>query len=139
MSMSALYSPEEDLLELSFDGNLDLTVTHEICRIATQLRDGLKTCIMDLTRVDRTFDSGIALLRKLSGDLHRAGATVVVLADHPDVRGRLSLIQVDATYPSRRHLTATTGGRLIGPSGGSMDPRPTDGCRLVPMPLGPSL
>ena len=95
---------------------------------------------MDLTRVERTFDSGIALLRKLSADLHRAGATVVVLAEHPDVRGRLSLIQVDATYPSRRHLPATTGGRLIGPSGGSMDPRPhANACRLVPMPLGPSL
>jgi len=109
MSMRASFVPEQELLDLSFDGNLDLTVTHAVCGLVPQVRSSLKTCIMDLTRVDRVFDSGIALLRMLSRELHRAGATVVVLADHPDLRGRVSLIQGDAAYPSRRHLRAAVG------------------------------
>ena len=106
MPMNASFVPEEDLLDLSFDGNLDLTVTNAVCGIVPQIQDRLKTCIMDLTRVDRVFDSGIALLRMLSRDLHRVGATVVILGDHPEVRRRMSLIQGDASYPSRRHLAA---------------------------------
>jgi len=106
MPMNASFVPEENLLDLSFRGNLDLTVTNAVCGIVPQLQDRLKTCIMDLTQVDRVFDSGIALLRMLSGDLHRVGATVVVLGDHPEVCSRMPLIQGDASYPSRRHLAA---------------------------------
>lgn len=105
MTMNASLVPEEDLLVLLFEGNLDLTVTNEVLGVLPQLGNGLKTCIMDLTRVDRIFDSGIALLRKLSHDLHGAGAMVVVLTDRPDERRRVSWIQGDATYPSRRHYT----------------------------------
>jgi anti-anti-sigma regulatory factor len=47
---------------------------------------------MDLTRVQRVFDSGIALLRMLSEKLHRVGARVVVVGDHPDVRRQIPLI-----------------------------------------------
>lgn len=109
MPMNVSFVPEEALLDLSFDGNLDLTVTHAVCGVVPQLQSRLKTCIMDLTRVDRVFDSGIALLRMLSRDLHQVGATVVVLGDQPEVRRQLSLIQGDAAYASRRHLAAAAG------------------------------
>lgn len=107
MPMSVSFIPEEELLDLSFEGNLDLSVTSAVCQVVPDLRASLKTCIMDLTRVERVFDSGIALLRMLSKHLHGAGATVVVLTDHPEVRRRVSLIQGDATYPSRGHYRAS--------------------------------
>ena len=112
MPMNVSFVPEQDLLDLSFHGNLDLSVTHDVCGIVPQFRDRpqdrLRTCIMDLTRVERVFDSGLALLRMLSGDLHRFGATVVVLGDHPEIRRHVSLIQGDRAYPSRGHLAAAS-------------------------------
>jgi anti-anti-sigma regulatory factor len=104
--MNVSFVQEQDLLDLSFEGNLDLTVTHAVFGIVPQIQDELKTCIMDLTQVDRVFDSGIALLRMLSRNLHQMGATVVVVGTHPDLRLHLSLIQGDAAYPSRGHLAA---------------------------------
>lgn len=101
MSMSISFIPEEDLLDLSFNGALDLTVTQAVCAILPQLSENLKTCILDLTRVDRVFDSGIALLRMLSTNVHRTGARVVILADHQDLDAQLSLIRADASYTSR--------------------------------------
>ncbi|WP_295385171.1 STAS domain-containing protein [uncultured Thiodictyon sp.] len=106
MSMISVYTPDDDLLELAFEGTLDLTMSNEVFGIDPQFRNGLRTCIMDLTRVDLVFDSGIALLSMLSRDLRRSGATVVLLADHPDVRRRFSLIQGDANYASRQHFAA---------------------------------
>lgn len=123
MPMNASLVPEDGLLVLLFEGNLDLTVTNEVLGIVPQFCNGLKTCIMDLTEVDRIFDSGIALLRMLSGELHRAGATVVVLTDHSDERRRLSWIQGDATYPSRRHFMAASCA-TDGMSGWSRSPGP---------------
>lgn len=99
MPMNASFVPEEELLVLMFDGNLDLTLSNDVFGVVPRLSDDLKTCIMDLTQVDRMFDSGIALLRMLSGTLRAAGTTVVVLSDHLDERRRVSLIQADATYP----------------------------------------
>ncbi|WP_295392479.1 STAS domain-containing protein [uncultured Thiodictyon sp.] len=109
MPIISVYDPESDLLDLVFEGNLDLSMTNEVFGLVPQLRNGLRLCVMDLTRVERVFDSGIALLRMLSGDLRRAGATVVLLADHPAVRCRFSLIQGDANYCSRNHFAAATG------------------------------
>ncbi len=110
MPMNVSFVPEQDLLDLSFHGNLDLSVTHDVCGIVPQFRDRrqdrLRTCIMDLTRVERVFDSGLALLRMLCRDLHGLGATVVLLGDHPEMCRHLSLIQGDHAYPTRGHLTA---------------------------------
>lgn len=92
MSVRVSFVPMEDRLDLCFDGNLDFTVSHELCGIGADIPTSLRTCVMDLTRVHRVFDSGIALLRMLSGKLHRVGARVVVLSDHPDVRRQIPLI-----------------------------------------------
>jgi anti-anti-sigma regulatory factor len=106
MPMKVSFVREGNLLDLSFEGNLDLTGTHAVCSIVPQIQNELKTCILDLTRVERVFDSGIALLRMLSRNLHQMGATVVVLGTHPDLRQHLFLIQGDAAYPSRGALAA---------------------------------
>ncbi|WP_295444379.1 hypothetical protein [uncultured Thiodictyon sp.] len=106
MPITSVYTPEDDLLDLAFEGSLDLAMANEVFGIVPQLHAGLRTCIMDLTRVERVFDSGIALLLKLTADLRRSGATVVVLADDRDIRGRFALIQGDANYASRQHLAA---------------------------------
>jgi ABC-type transporter Mla MlaB component len=92
MSVRVSFVPKEDRLDLCFEGNLDFTVSHELCGIGAHIPASLRTCVMDLTRVQRVFDSGIALLRMLSGKLSRVGASVVVLSDHPDVRRQIPLI-----------------------------------------------
>jgi hypothetical protein len=107
MSMSTAFVPEKHLLDLCFDGNLDLTVTDAVFAVVSQVRVGVQTCIMDLTRVERVFDSGIALLRMLSADLRRIGVAVVILADQPDAVRWGSLIRADVVYPSRRHFRPT--------------------------------
>jgi anti-anti-sigma regulatory factor len=86
MPVSVSFGPKDERLDLYFNGNLDITVSHELCRIGAHIPASLRTCVMDLTGVQRVFDSGIALLRMLSAKLHRVGASVVVVSDHPDVR-----------------------------------------------------
>jgi anti-anti-sigma regulatory factor len=92
MPVSVSFVPKEERLDLYFDGNLDITVSHELCGLGAHIPASLRTCVMDLTRVQRVFDSGIALLRMLSEKLHRVGAHVVVVGDHPDVRRQIPLI-----------------------------------------------
>lgn len=92
MPVSVSFVPKEERLDLYFDGNLDITISHELCGIGAHIPASLRTCVMDLTRVHRVFDSGIALLRMLSEKLHRVGASVVVVGDHPDVRRQIPLI-----------------------------------------------
>jgi ABC-type transporter Mla MlaB component len=108
--MYVLFDPEKETLDLFFDGNLDHSNTKDvngIIRIIPQIQERLKTCIVDLTLIERVFDAGIALLHRLIRQLRQVGATVVVLGDHPDLQYPMSLIQCDATYPSRQVLAAT--------------------------------
>ena len=92
MPVSVSFIPNEDRLDLSFEGNLDVTVSHELCGLGAHIPASVRTCVMDLTRVQRVFDSGIALLQMLSTRMHRVGARVVVVSDHPDVRRQIRLI-----------------------------------------------
>lgn len=96
MPMSTSFIASEDRLDLSFQGDLDLTISEEVCLIAENIPTGLRTCIMDLTRLDRVFDSGIALLLMLNERLQRLGCTVVLLSDHPDILRRAPLIMTNA-------------------------------------------
>jgi hypothetical protein len=92
MPVSVSFVPKENRLDLSFDGNLDITVSNVVCGVGSHIPASLGTCVLDLTRVQRVFDSGIALLRMLTAKLHRAGARVVVVGDHPDLRRQLPTI-----------------------------------------------
>ena len=112
MSISVSFIPEEDRLDLSFDGNLDLTTAEALCGVASNIPPNLRTCILDLTRVERIFDSGMALLQMLCRGVRGVGATVVVLGDHPQVKACISRVMANALYVSpldqeaRRHLRA---------------------------------
>ncbi|SDX77841.1 hypothetical protein SAMN05421644_11310 [Allochromatium warmingii] len=92
MPLITAFIPSEDRLDLSFDGNLDLTLADEVCRVFATIPANLQTCIMDLTSLDRVFDSGLALLWMLNERLQHIGARVVVLSDHPDILNRIPRI-----------------------------------------------
>mgnify|MGYP003573578463 FL=1 len=93
MSTQVTYIDEEDRLDLSFTGNLDVSVSGDITDIGNELPAELNSCIIDLTSVDHVFDSGVALLQDLCRRLLQKGVTVVILSDHPAVRER---VDVDA-------------------------------------------
>ncbi|MBK1723193.1 hypothetical protein [Thiocystis violacea] len=96
MPMITSFIASEDRLDLSFHGNLDLTITEEVCQLFTAIPSTLRTCIMDLTGLDRVFDSGMALLWLLNERLKRIGATVVILSDHPEILKRVPRIMSNA-------------------------------------------
>jgi anti-anti-sigma regulatory factor len=100
MPIDVSFIPEEDRLDLSFDGNLDLTNAEALCGLSCRIPSGLRTCILDLTRVERVFDSGVALLQMLCRVIRRVGATVVILGDHPEVKRCLSAVMANALYVS---------------------------------------
>ena len=71
MSLETSFIHAEDRLDLTLHGRLDLTLALEIADLLRALPAGLRTCILDLTLVDRVFDSGLALLWMLDARLHR--------------------------------------------------------------------
>ena len=100
MPMSVTFIPEEDRLDLSFDGNLDLTMSEDLCVLSSNIPASLRTCVLDLTRVERVFDSGLALLQLLCTGLRRVGATLVVLGDHPEIKRCISRVVGNVLYVS---------------------------------------
>lgn len=85
MSMHASYVAEEDRLNLSFEGNLDVTVSRDVCNICQRVAAGLKSCIVDLSNVERIFDSGVAMLQMLYRRMSATGTSVVFVSDRPDI------------------------------------------------------
>jgi ABC-type transporter Mla MlaB component len=86
MPLRIAYIREEGRLDLTFDGNLDVTLTQGICDVCRRASPHLKTCILDLSEVDRVFDSGVALLQMLHRRLSAFGTAVVMLTDDPRIR-----------------------------------------------------
>ena len=86
MSLNVSYIPQESRLDLSFHGNLDLTLSQDVCEVLSRMPADLECCIIDLSEIDRLFDSGVALLQALHRRLKEIGATVVILSDHPEMR-----------------------------------------------------
>lgn len=98
MSMHTSYIEEEARLDLSFEGNLDVTVSRDVWRICQRKAKGLKSCIVDLSKVERVFHSGAAILQMLYRRLSALGTTVVFVSDRPDIREWIPVI----TCVSRR-------------------------------------
>lgn len=90
MTMTVSLSPDESRLELVFEGNLDVSVAIALCDLCKRMPPRIGTCVVDLTRVERVFDSGEALLRMMLARLAECGAHVVVRADNPLLRGRIA-------------------------------------------------
>jgi anti-anti-sigma regulatory factor len=97
------YIAEEERLDLSFEGNLDVTVSEEVCAACKRVTANLKSCIIDLTAVDRLFDSGAALLQMLHKHLREYGTTVVILSDRPEITDRLATLTAGAWHISPLH------------------------------------
>ncbi len=98
MPLHATYIKEEDRLDLSFGGNLDVTLSQDICDICSHAPSNLATCIIDLSDVERLFDSGVALLQMLYHRLHGLGAIVVILSDRPEFRKQIPVITRKTAY-----------------------------------------
>jgi ABC-type transporter Mla MlaB component len=101
MPISEVFIGDEQRLDLTFEGKLDVSISRDILRIRKGLTAEVKTCIMDLTGVDWLFDSGIALLRALCRRLQELGATVVVLGDQRRLRAELPVTVRYSDQPSR--------------------------------------
>jgi anti-anti-sigma regulatory factor len=81
MPLETAFIPAEDRLDLTVHGRLDLTLTHKVKELLTQTPPGLRTCVIDLTGVERTFDSGLALLWVLDDRFSRLGVRILVLIE----------------------------------------------------------
>jgi ABC-type transporter Mla MlaB component len=88
--LESAYIREEDRLDITFDGNLDFSLSSDIFRICKHPPNNLRACTLDLSGVNRVFDSGVALLQVLSRRLAQSGTTVVLLTDHPEITTRVS-------------------------------------------------
>jgi ABC-type transporter Mla MlaB component len=99
MPMIATYIAEEQRLDLTFEGNLDVSVSQDVCDTCRAVSSDLRSCIIDLSGVERLFDSGIALLRMLYRRLSHVGVTVVILSDLPELQEYLPLISGDVSRP----------------------------------------
>ena len=88
-----------DQLDLTFQGNLDASISQDIVDICKRISSSLKFCIIDLSGVERMFESGVALLRVLHRRLSERGITVVILSDHPEIRERIFDITPVPSYP----------------------------------------
>jgi ABC-type transporter Mla MlaB component len=86
MPMHASYIAEELRLDLSFSGNLDVSVSKDICDICRSLPSDLEACIVDISGIDRLFDSGLALLKMLHRHLVKNNVLVVILGDDSEIR-----------------------------------------------------
>lgn len=92
MSVEISYIPGENRLDLSFEGNLDVSVWQEVCDTCRDAPSEVTSCIVDLTGVERVFDSGVALLGVLYKRLRTLGATVIFLSDDSEIKRRISAV-----------------------------------------------
>jgi anti-anti-sigma regulatory factor len=95
MGIQIGHYPDEDRLDLTVEGNLDLTLTGGILEACEIVDQGVSTCIVDATRVARVFDSGIGLLMILCEKLSRSGVALIVIGEIPGLPA-VDAIQVEA-------------------------------------------
>ena len=98
MPVHVAYIEEESRLDLSFEGNLDVSVSRDIFGICRRVSSDLVTCIIDLSAVGRLFDSGVGLLQMLHKRLSEFGVTIVILSDHPEIRARVPSIALTSSH-----------------------------------------
>ena len=92
MPVTISYIAEENLANLIFHGNLDVSISQDISAICRNLSSCVKSCIMDFSAVEHLVDSGVALLQVLYLRLSELGIEVVILADCPDIRRQIPII-----------------------------------------------
>ena len=81
MSLSVTYAPEQAVLNLRFAGNLDVSAAMPVCDLCKRVPKDMERCVLDLSRVERVFDSGFALLQMLYRRLARHGTKIRVVGN----------------------------------------------------------
>jgi hypothetical protein len=99
MPLQSRYIDDEQRLDVIVQGNLDISLSQEICDICRRAAPGLRACIVDLSDAGRIFDSGVALLQMLHRKLSALGATTVILSDDRELSERLPSIVQASKYP----------------------------------------
>ena len=110
MPLQLSYINQENRLDIRFEGNLDLTVSHAVCDICKSVPADLSCCIIDLTDVRGVFDSGLALLQQLHRRFVELGTTVVMLTDHPRIRKLFPSVTRAPLQPSPERRQTVFGG-----------------------------
>lgn len=90
MPVSVSVHPPGDRLHLVFTGNLDISASIPVCELCRRIRPGVLLCVLDVRRVERVFDSGIALLRMLCEHVRCLGGRVMLRGDHPEIARHLA-------------------------------------------------
>ncbi len=80
---------DQGRLNLTFDGNLDFSITPEVFAVRQNLSAELASCVMDLTDVERVFDSGVALVQILCNRCSELGVRVEIKTNKRDLAARL--------------------------------------------------
>ena len=89
MPVHIVFIEDQDRLDLTFDGNLDFSIARDVFAIRGSLPVNLKRCVMDLSGVDRVFDSGVALLQVLFKRFDELGVEIDVSAGRPEITKRI--------------------------------------------------
>lgn len=103
MPLQLSYINQENRLDIRFEGNLDLTVSHAVCDICKSVPTDLSCCIIDLTDVQAVFDSGVALLHRLYRRFVELGTTVVILTEDPRIRKSFPSVTRAPLHSSSEH------------------------------------
>jgi ABC-type transporter Mla MlaB component len=85
MPLHASRIDDEGTLVVTFDGRLDFSIARDVFVTARRATGDIETCVLDLRKVERVFDSGIALLRLLQARMRDANIQVRVLAASDDL------------------------------------------------------
>jgi anti-anti-sigma regulatory factor len=83
MGIEIGHYPDEDRLDLTVEGNLDLTLTGEILRVCSLIDRRVRVCVIDSTRILRVFDSGLGLMMLLLEKLKAFGVTLIMIGEIP--------------------------------------------------------
>lgn len=81
MGLNVAHYPEENRLDLTIEGSLDLTLTNQIMEACEFVDNGLAVCVIDASRVMHVFDSGLAVLTLLSNRLAQFRVRLVIIGN----------------------------------------------------------
>jgi len=83
MGIEIGHHPDEERLDLTIEGNLDLRLAEDILRACNLVDGRISLCVIDSTRIGRVFDSGIGLLMLLCERLKAGDVTLVLVGEIP--------------------------------------------------------
>ncbi|MBK1619310.1 hypothetical protein CKO42_12855 [Lamprobacter modestohalophilus] len=81
MPLETAFIAAEERLDLTVHGRLDLSLTQSMTDLLRETPQDLRTCVIDLTGVEQSFASGLALLWLLDERFSRRGVRILVFTD----------------------------------------------------------